>query len=228
MLDMMKEKFKKMGYEVKLSSDKFEIFEKDAQGHVIPSPSLWCDSQCAYSTGERNQTVVAFGLKSLENNVMGLYFFITKNSAFVENELLDISKEIFAGASSERIKEAFLQYLGQDFIINRINYNPNEEKDNAFNYTQNGDLHIFNYNAKDKFINISASKNINFAYRGLLLAACLRKQYEEILSKEFQGLKLDDELDLSLFSLFYSKSYSIIETKEKIPTLWTEENTSGN
>ena len=200
-METIKEKFEKLGYKVKTEPDKFEIL----------SPYLWCDSKYAYGVGDRDQTVVAFGLQSLEKNILGLYFFATSKAGLVMNELYPVSKEIFAGASTERIQDIFLQYLGSDFITYRINFDPGIARPNAFNYVRDGESHRFHYLAEEKYITVASSSNINFSYRRLLIAACLRKQYEEILSNEFSDLMIDEELDLSLYSIFYSNTYSIIE-----------------
>ena len=204
MMGAMKAKFEKLGYKVKTEPDKFEIYP----------PHLWCDSQYAYGVGDRDQTVVAFGLLSLEKNILGLYFLATSKAGLVMNELYPVSKEIFAGASAERIQDIFLQYLGSDFITNRINYDPGIARPNAFNYVRDGESHIFHYLAEEKYITVASSSNINFSYRRLLFAAYLRKQYEEILSNEFSALIIDEELDLNLYSIFYSNTYSIIKQRQ--------------
>lgn len=219
MLEMLKEKFEKIGYGVKINTNKFEVFERNTMGNTNSRAILWCDGENAYGLGDRDQTIAIFHLGSLENNIIGLYLYATNNNVFVENELLDVSKEIIAGTTMERISEIFLKYLGTDFISNKINYDVSTSRSNAFNYVQDGESHLFNYIVDNKYITVANSRNINFSYQKLLIAACLRKQYEELLSKEFPGLKLDEEMDLNMFSLFYKKTYPIIKSKDKMQTL---------
>lgn len=216
MIDVLEEKLKQNGWLCRNESSKRIVYKNLENGYQNFENTYAYDENGVYKTYQ-GRLILAMSLGSLNDNFIALYCLLNNNRLIIEEEIKEALNVIENAKTPLEIKQIYMKYLDEKYIVENLNLDVNKTKNNALNLSLEDDWFSIKYIVNDSFILISETNKLQSMYKQVLVYLILKKKFDEDVMTNLNNHNLTDENKLELYNIYATGDFvKIKETKKKV------------
>jgi len=211
--DIMK-KLVYTGWKVKTGSEETEVYRNYPYTNMADPERSYTVRKNGIYYENRGYECTFSDLGSLDNNLLGLYFWIC-NKEHIKEEIYNAERTIDFKATADEIINAFVEYFGRTFIYESICLQNNSATDNALCFENGEKRTLINYIKDNAYIILDIVTDTEALYRRSFKYLVYKKYFCYELKGLPEAESLSGETILKLFGIFSKNSNFNIRQRDR-------------